>query len=249
MRLSLLVLAACLATSAVQAPCISNNGCESGRLVHCLLSESSEALKANMAAAAVLLGLLPTTLSLVGSNTVDTGVLALRRPLPAAMLAAGAPSVALMRMFDYDDPVEMMSKIPEGLSIPEFKGPMSTAVVAGEYILAAAAVANLGHLSYLLCIQAVCSFTSDTSYHPALRAFLTLALQAWGTFTVGIRLRVRDPVVDTDGLGAPNSWLVRSRTRFSRLLATEFQSSFCDLKGGPIELEPIVKSNLFIFFN
>jgi hypothetical protein len=41
----------------------------------------NETKKVNMAAAAVLLGLLPTILSMIGTTTTETGLLSLRRPV------------------------------------------------------------------------------------------------------------------------------------------------------------------------
>ena len=83
-------------------------GCLPGNVVNCILNNAPESLKANTAAAAVLLGLLPTTLSLVGSSTIETGLLALRRPALAGLLAAGAPAVSPIRTFEYCDPKDIL---------------------------------------------------------------------------------------------------------------------------------------------
>ncbi|KAL2135821.1 hypothetical protein VTI74DRAFT_6750 [Chaetomium olivicolor] len=188
-------------------------GCLSGRVVHCLLSQATESMKANMAAAAVLLGLLPTTLSLIGSNTIETGVLALRRPVLAGLLAAGAPSVAPMRMFEYDDPAELLlggtggGSAAAGLvdavmvATTRRSGVLRLVVVVLEYLVAAAAVANLAHLSYLLSVQAVCSFSSETAFHPALWAALALALHVWGAMAVRLRVCLRKEDAGSGGEG------------------------------------------------
>lgn len=75
--------------------------CLPGQVSDCILRNMAETLKANMAAAGVLLGLLPTILSFVGSNTTQTALLALRRPLLALLVATGAPAVAPTRTFEY----------------------------------------------------------------------------------------------------------------------------------------------------
>jgi hypothetical protein len=67
-------------------------------VIDCILNETR---KSNMAAAAVLPGLLPTTLGLVGSTTMEVGLVALRRAFLAFLLAAGAPAVSPIRTFDY----------------------------------------------------------------------------------------------------------------------------------------------------
>ena len=81
-------------------------------VIDCILGNLNETRKSNMAAAAVLLGLLPTTLGFVGSTAVDIGLVALRRLLLALLLAAGAPAVSPIRTFDYVDPKELLEKKP-----------------------------------------------------------------------------------------------------------------------------------------
>ncbi|KAK5630969.1 hypothetical protein RRF57_006684 [Xylaria bambusicola] len=61
-----------------------------------------------MAAAAVALGLLPITLSLVGSSTAEIGLLALRRPILTFFLASGAPAVSSLGVFEYQGPIHML---------------------------------------------------------------------------------------------------------------------------------------------
>ncbi|GAW17161.1 hypothetical protein ANO14919_066110 [Xylariales sp. No.14919] len=65
--------------------------CIAGVAVDCLLAALPETWKADMGAASVLLGLLPTTLSIVGSGPFETGLLAQTRPFLALMLALGSP--------------------------------------------------------------------------------------------------------------------------------------------------------------
>lgn len=71
----------------------------------CVLDGLAGADKANMASATVILGLLPSTLSLAGSNTAETGLLMLRRPMLAFLLGAGSPAINPPRTFEYLDPV------------------------------------------------------------------------------------------------------------------------------------------------
>ena len=58
-----------------------------------LLENTPEVFKANMAAASVLLGLLPTILSLAGSSTLEVGLIALQRPFLASLLGTASPAV------------------------------------------------------------------------------------------------------------------------------------------------------------
>ncbi|KAE9369141.1 hypothetical protein N431DRAFT_493029 [Stipitochalara longipes BDJ] len=66
-------------------------------VVDCILSNSRESTKANMASADVVLGLLPTILALLGSTTPELSLLSSRRPLLAFLLSIGAPAVSPVR--------------------------------------------------------------------------------------------------------------------------------------------------------
>ncbi|OQE73302.1 hypothetical protein PENNAL_c0089G01266 [Penicillium nalgiovense] len=133
-------------------PCQPSNyvGCQSGRMVHCLLSQATESLKANMAAAGVILGLFPTTLCLVGSSTVETGLLALRRPLLSLLLACGAPVVSPIRTFEYRGPIDLVRKRFKSTDAPRFTPLSAAVIVALQYIFAFLAIANVAHVSWEL---------------------------------------------------------------------------------------------------
>jgi hypothetical protein len=159
-------------------------------VIDCILGNLNETRKSNMAAAAVLLGLLPTTLGLVGSTTIEVGLVALRRPFLALLLAAGAPAVSPIRTFDYVDPKELLQKKPGSVKVFSM-GPAKKPVVALlQYVVAAAAVLNLVTVSYELCIRTVCSFAPENAFEPALWAFLAVAVHLFGSWSVYLRVRI-----------------------------------------------------------
>lgn len=165
-----------------------------------------------MASAAVVLGLLPTMLSLAGSSTLEMGIFALRRPLLAFLLAAGSPAVSPIRTFEYRDPSVILQLRPEGLRTPSLSRARTTLVCGLEYLLAMAAVANLAIASYQLSTRTSCSSNLETTYLPALWAFLALAVHLGGTCAVLLRLRI----VNTSPANATSS-----RSRVSRLFRQE----------------------------
>jgi hypothetical protein len=159
-------------------------------VIDCILGNLNETRKSNMAAAAVVLGLLPTTLGLVGSTTMEVGLVALRRPFLAFLLAAGAPAVSPIRTFDYVDSKELLQKKPGSVKVFSMGPTRKPAVALLQYVVAAAAVLNLATVSYGLCIRTVSSFTPETAYEPALWAFLAVAVHLFGTLSVHIRVRI-----------------------------------------------------------
>ncbi|KAH7020816.1 uncharacterized protein B0I36DRAFT_367301 [Microdochium trichocladiopsis] len=184
--------------------------CISGRAVDCLMEHMSEMNKANLAAAGVVLGFLPSILSLVGTSTAESGILSMRRPLLALLLAAGAPVVSPLRMFEltradqhvpgftaanYDEVFMGLSDRLRG-DHPG-RNRVALLVCCVQYLLALGAVANLYVMSYELSVKAVCSFATDTTYHPLLWAVIALAIHGGGA--VAMRLRYRDTGTAGDG--------------------------------------------------
>ncbi|OAL32871.1 hypothetical protein AYO20_07662 [Fonsecaea nubica] len=159
-------------------------------VIDCILENLNETRKSNMAAAAVLLGLLPTTLGLVGSTTVEVGLVALRRPFLAFLLAAGAPAVSPIRTFDYIDTTELLERKPKTIRIKRMGWSSGFLISVFQYVMAAAAVVNLAFVSYEICIQTICSFAPETAYLPALWAFLAVAVHFFGTWSVHCRTRI-----------------------------------------------------------
>ncbi|KAF2718658.1 hypothetical protein K431DRAFT_296658 [Polychaeton citri CBS 116435] len=171
---------------------LSCKNCKIQPVVNCILDNWRESDKANMASAAVLLGLLPTILAMVGSSTIETGILALKRPVLAFFLAAGTPSVNPIRTFEYHDPQEILQLRDGALRMPELSGVMVTAVGVTQYLLAFGAVGNLAVVSYQLSVQTICSFAQETAFLPALYAFLAVAIHIAGSTAVALRYRFHD---------------------------------------------------------
>ena len=152
-----------------------------GRVVDCLLSHITESTKANFASAAVLLGLMPTTLTYVGSNTAETALLALRRPILALLLAGGSPTVSPFRTFEYGNLDKLLSKTPIARPFPHLSPGSAVAVVLVEYVFAGIAIINLVHVSWQLSNFAVCSFSPETAYMPLLWAVLALKVHLFNS--------------------------------------------------------------------
>lgn len=57
------------------------------RVIECVLQQFPEFRKSEMAASAVILGLLPTTLQSLGSTSAETSLLGLRRPVLALLVS------------------------------------------------------------------------------------------------------------------------------------------------------------------
>lgn len=178
------------------ANCTESTACKIAPAIDCILDEMKESDKANMAAAAVVLGLLPTTLGLAGSTTTETGMLSLRRPLLAFLLAAGAPAVNPIRTFEYRDPLTMLRARAGTWRVPHPRGdghahsPLWVlATVAVQYALAGAAVANLFWVSWTMAHRTICSWAPEIGWLPVAWAFTSVGIHVAGAGAVALRMR------------------------------------------------------------
>ncbi|KAK3718572.1 hypothetical protein LTR37_005076 [Vermiconidia calcicola] len=167
-------------------------GCAAAPVTDCLLNTFHEVDKANMASAAVILGILPTSLSLAGSTTAETGLLSLRRPLLAFLIGAGAPAVNPTRTFHYADPKDLLYIRRKSIRAPRLTGFFGVVVLVLEYLFACLAVTNLSIVSWQLCVRTICSFAQDTVYMPALWALMAEAIHIAGAIAVALRVQLTE---------------------------------------------------------
>ncbi|KJJ30141.1 hypothetical protein AFLA70_121g002561 [Aspergillus flavus AF70] len=212
-------------------------------LVSCMLSNLPENVKANMASAGVILGLLPTMLSMLGSNTVDTAILArvAGRPFLSLCLALGSPAVLPDRPFEYPNVKALLGAdgIKKGLTIPKPGGRTWILISALEYIVALGAVANIVTACYQLGIQCICNYATEVTAQPLIWAFIVGLVHIGGTIALSLRYRViRSPVGETHTV-QPN-W-------FGRYLIREINPSLYSTP--PPDVDEIEESYLFLLFS
>lgn len=186
-------------------------------VIDCLLVNTTESSKANMAAAAVTLGLLPTILGLAGSNIMETSILALRRPLLALILSAASPSVSSIWSSEYRDPSKVLAaSLRRRVRIEQTAASIrrATFVCILEYFVALGALANIAHTTWQLCQRVVFSFAPEIIYGPILFATLAPVLHLAGALALYLRVRLR-LAEDPAALAKGNSVLFWLRHEFT----------------------------------
>jgi hypothetical protein len=158
-------------------------------VVNCILSYTSEFIKANMASAAVVLGLTPTILATIGNSVEETSTLSVmgRRPLLALCLAAGSPAVSPARSFQYLDPWNLLRDRVYRLRPKRFSAAGEFAVVYLEYVLAAAVIVNTVTLCNQLGNQVSFTFAPHLTYLPLLWSILGITLHITGALEICVR--------------------------------------------------------------
>jgi len=170
------------------------DSCKIAPVTECILSHLMQADQANMASASAVLGLLPTVLSMMGSSTVDIGLLAVRRPGLAIVLACGSPAINPLRTFVYNDPKQTLQLYSNALKPPTPTGRLRVLVSVLEELM------GLG--AYQLSLRTVLSMSEETMYLQGIWALGTVPIHIFGcsvllgcALCVGACLSILTPAV------------------------------------------------------
>ncbi|RWA04472.1 hypothetical protein EKO27_g10631 [Xylaria grammica] len=140
-------------------------------LIDCILEVFPESRKAELATGALVLGLIPTILQTIGSSTVETALVGLRRPLLGFLISAGSPAVSMTKTSDFARSVREFvdGSEPREMGIDALRwsrgrGKWAVLIALLEYVVVGGAVANVLHLAWELGIYAVAIFAPDTIF-------------------------------------------------------------------------------------
>ncbi|KAF4452959.1 hypothetical protein F53441_4190 [Fusarium austroafricanum] len=160
-------------------------------VIDCILNNMPEFRKAELAAAAVILGLAPSVLQLLSASYLDTAILAYRRPVLASLLSMASSGVRPLTATDYDDMITTMGTDPFHTNFGKPRSVWAPSLVSlMEYIIALGAVANNAHLTYQLCIFAVCTFAPAQDFLPAIWAASAVLIHLVGYLAARLRVAV-----------------------------------------------------------
>jgi hypothetical protein len=142
----------------------------------CILANTTETIKANMASAGVVLGLMPSLLSSLGPTLSESSMLMLERPFLSSLIAIGAPAFYPFRPFDHQDPLEAFQK--PFRTLPSLPSSCWAHVLISllQYLLGLAAAVNVVSTSLQLGRKTVVTWNKDQSYLPLTWVILPLAI-------------------------------------------------------------------------
>lgn len=126
---------------------VDNDACT--MVQSCIWDAQNAHIQLDMSAAAVLLGIAPTIISQVGSSLEETSLLFTRQPVLALLVGLVRPAICPTPPFSDASPLNRLYD-QVGLAcfpVVERRSPQITGRVV-EYLLAAAAVANIIWLGY-----------------------------------------------------------------------------------------------------
>lgn len=161
-------------------------------LIDCILSHTNEFIKANMTGAQVLLGVMPTVLSLLSASVDELAMVMTvsRRPLLALLLAFGSPSAYFSRAFSYPTAHEILNRHKDRQRLWHPKTGIQKAVISIiEYAAIFALAANVLHCAWEVGIRAVSSILSHSAFLPPVWVGSGVFVQLIGVLV--FRLRVQ----------------------------------------------------------
>lgn len=165
----------------------------------------------------MLLGLLPTTLAILGSNSRETSLLALKRPFLALLLAIGTPGVEPTRSIEHADHAEILANRGDRIVLPDFSSWSTAAIAILQYLSACASAVNVAHVTWQLCILTVNSFSPEASFFPALWVATAVLVNIGGYLSLQLRTRIEPDYtpIEHDGKRkgkSATSWPLRELT-------------------------------------
>lgn len=162
--------------------------------VSCILGATDESTKASLSSSNVLLGLVPVILTLMGPNTAESALLSIRRPVLALFLSMGSPSKDPMRAISYQAPVDEMIRQKKGRLLPHRNlNPLHAKIIlAFEYMLAGAAVANVYHQSWIIGRSTVFNPLCSESFGPLVWTGFAIVIYILGVVVFRLRAAEHD---------------------------------------------------------
>jgi hypothetical protein len=216
----------------------------SHQLVDCMLDHTPEIVKARMASAQVLLGLVPSLLAFIGPHPLHTGVVAFvgKRYLLAFLLALGAPTLSPALISGDQIRHMVLSRGSERINSAAWleRSIFLTGSRRGEtgtgyrgrilafvgwviiHIVALVSIGNIAELSYRIGSRTVFTFQLADGWLIFLWAFIGLFMHMVGALSIFLRVKNIRPAAESAGSENPSEERLNgpSRIRIQVLSST-----------------------------
>ncbi|KAK1623591.1 hypothetical protein BDP81DRAFT_331787 [Colletotrichum phormii] len=161
-------------------------------VANCILGNTSEFIMSNMAAAAVVLGLMPTILATIGNSVEETSTLCVigQRPLIALLVAAGSPAIHPIRSFEYMNPMKLVKSRRYRLRTKRSSVPLRRVALAIEFLAAIAAIINTYTLCNQLGVMVVSMLAPQLTYLEFLWSIIGISSHVSAAASVWARTRI-----------------------------------------------------------
>ncbi|KAI1397971.1 hypothetical protein F4819DRAFT_470249 [Hypoxylon fuscum] len=143
----------------------------------CILSQYGANFQANAQGASIVLGLIPTLLSVIGPNVGEIYLLSIHRPLLATLLSIGSPTYQIARLFEYHHPGNLLNAEDGKLQISVSSTYSIVSLSIIEYLVALMASGLVVYTSIEMGQKTILAWGCTTQFAPLLWAVLTVVPQ------------------------------------------------------------------------
>lgn len=163
-------------------------------VINCLLENTQESKKQNMAAASILLGLTPGILALMGPSVAEIATLSARSPFLAVLLAAASPAVDPIQLFSGSQASsDILGRVTTCTSRRWYAwwSRQSTRIKlltrGCQVVLALASLANTIHTSIHLDLRSSSTWACNKVFLPLGWSLLSVVVHAVGVIAIHLR--------------------------------------------------------------
>ena len=162
-------------------------------LYNCISNNHNAITLSTYQASNVLLGLTPTALSLMGNSIAEISLLSSSRPLLSYLLAFAAPTIRPFPSFHYHNPLDTLEVQRDRAPYPHFGRAVQAAISTTQYLVVAAAVANVTLMAYDLSTKSIFVPSCLATFHPYLWTFMAGLIHLGGVCAFATRVRIYRP--------------------------------------------------------
>jgi hypothetical protein len=150
----------------------------------CIMSYASERTKAGFGGSSILLGLAPTTLSLLGPSVAEMALLSFHRPVLSLLLSLAAPAVHPGRFLIWEDPLRANEPATGSFVISPFPKRWVPVVTVLQYLVALGCVWNILDAAYQLGLRSMVSWHCASTYWPMFWVILSVVIHFAAVFSL-----------------------------------------------------------------
>ncbi|KAF3152618.1 hypothetical protein TWF569_002924 [Orbilia oligospora] len=131
---------------------------------------------ASFAGTTILLGLAPTTLSVLGPSVAEMALLSIHRPFITLLVSLGAPAVFPGRFLQWEDPLRANEPAVGAFLVRPLRSPWKWIILFLQYGFAAGAVTNVFHAAWRIGTRSIISWACPTNYWPVMWVLMSLLI-------------------------------------------------------------------------
>jgi hypothetical protein len=192
---------------------------------NCILQTITPDMTQSIAGASILLGLMPTILSVLGPSVAEMALLHMQRPLLSLLLCLGAPAVYPGRFLIWEDPLRANEPHTGAWVVRAFSRRWAIIISMAQYIFTLGAIALNVYNAWTMGVRAVLVWYCDASYWPLLWVVLATVIHTIAVLSLRVAIRRKRSPPSAPPNGTSASKIKKTTNPILSLLRSEFTLS------------------------